>query len=49
MTNIIYNSRNLYKVLNPDLLHENGAIYNSRNLYKVLNMLLKMLIILYLQ
>ena len=33
----IYNSRNLYKVLNKDKLDQGEKIYNSRNLYKVLN------------
>ena len=33
----IYNSRNLYKVLNKRKLKNKEGIYNSRNLYKVLN------------
>ena len=34
---MIYNSRNLYKVLNDPALAIEIKIYNSRNLYKVLN------------
>ena len=34
----IYNSRNLYKVLNAEMLNGVLDIYNSRNLYKVLNL-----------
>ena len=33
----IYNSRNLYKVLNKMKIRDFLIIYNSRNLYKVLN------------
>ena len=33
----IYNSRNLYKVLNKRINTSKLTIYNSRNLYKVLN------------
>ena len=33
----IYNSRNLYKVLNLEIFEVDIIIYNSRNLYKVLN------------
>ena len=36
---IIYNSRNLYKVLNMRVIKFKIVIYNSRNLYKVLNSL----------
>ena len=34
---MIYNSRNLYKVLNQKERTDGYDIYNSRNLYKVLN------------
>ena len=34
---MIYNSRNLYKVLNYRNNKKVNMIYNSRNLYKVLN------------
>ena len=37
---LIYNSRNLYKVLNINNREWKITIYNSRNLYKVLNSLL---------
>ena len=39
--NSIYNSRNLYKVLNLDKYAKEYDIYNSRNLYKVLNAIIK--------
>ena len=40
MSTGIYNSRNLYKVLNLQAKLDDLQIYNSRNLYKVLNIIL---------